>query len=154
MKAPIVDSLLDADTAIAIASAIRPVEITVRARDSMRERILRRVRRAAPLGTTTLRNEEGLWTKVIPGVRKKIVDDDPLTGTQTYFIEVSPGSEIPAHPHTLDEHCLVLEGEAWVNEHVLRRGDWHVAKAGSLHGVLSSRTGCLLLIRSECRSDP
>jgi quercetin dioxygenase-like cupin family protein len=154
MNAPIVDSLLDADTAIAMASSIQPVEITARARDSMRERILRRVTRPAPLGTTTLRSEEGLWTPLLPGVRKKIVDADPVTGTQTYFIEMSPGSEIPAHFHTRDEHCLMLEGEAWVDDHVLRRGDWHVAKAGSLHGVLSSRTGCLFLIRSESHHDP
>ena len=154
MNDPIVDSLLDADTAVTITLAIRSVEITARARDSMRERILRRVRRAAPPGTTTLRSGEGLWTQVIPGVRRKIVDDDQASGTRTYLIEMSPGSEIPAHPHALDEHCFVLEGEAWVDDHVLRRGDWHVAKAGSLHGVLSSRTGCLFLIRSESHYDP
>jgi quercetin dioxygenase-like cupin family protein len=153
MKAPIFNSLFDEDTANAIALAIQPMEITARARDSMRERILRRVRRPAPLGTTTLRSEEGLWTQLIPGVRKKIVDANPETGTQTYIIEMSPGSEIPAHPHTRDEHCLVLEGEASVDDHVLRRGDWHVAKAGSLHGVLSSRSGCRLLIRSESHYD-
>jgi quercetin dioxygenase-like cupin family protein len=154
MKTPIVDSLLDADTATAIASAVQPVELTARARDSMRERILRRVRRTAPVGTTTLRADEGPWTQFIPGVRRKIVNEDPVTGTQTYFIEMAPGSEIPAHPHTLDEHCLVLDGEAWIDDHVLRRGDWHVAKAGALHGVVSSRTGCLLLIRSEYHDEP
>jgi quercetin dioxygenase-like cupin family protein len=82
-------------------------------------------------------------------VRKKIVDENQARGTLTFVIDMAPGSEIPAHPHALDEHCLVVEGEAWVDDHVLRRGDWHVAKAGSMHGVLSSRTGCLLLIRSE-----
>jgi quercetin dioxygenase-like cupin family protein len=153
MSDPIMDSVLDADTAIAIASSIRPVEITARARDSMRERILRRVTRTAPVGTRTLRSDEGLWIQLVPGVRKKIVDADPVTGSQTYFIEMSSGSEIPAHFHTHDEHCLILEGEAWVDDHVLRRGDWHVAKAGTLHGVLSSRTGCLLLIRSESHHD-
>jgi quercetin dioxygenase-like cupin family protein len=151
MNVPLVDSLLDADTAVTITLAIKSVEITARARDSMRERILGRVRRAAPPGTTTLRSEEGLWTQVIPGVRKKILDDNQVGGSRTYLIEMSPGSEIPAHPHALDEHCLVLEGEAWVDDHVLRRGDWHVAKAGSIHGILSSRTGCLLLIQSESR---
>jgi len=149
MNVPIVDSSLDADTAVAMALAIQSVEITARARDSMRERILRRVTRAAPPGTTTLRSEEGLWTQVVPGVRKKIVDENQVRGTLTFVIDMAPGSEIPAHPHALDEHCLVVEGEAWVDDHVLRRGDWHVAKAGSTHGVLSSRTGCLLLIRSE-----
>jgi anti-sigma factor ChrR (cupin superfamily) len=153
MNEPIVDSLLDADTAIAIASSIQPVEITARARDSMRERILRRVTRPAPLGTTTLRSDEGLWTQLMPGVRKKIVDADPVTGTQIYFIEMSSGSEIPAHFHAGDEHCLMLEGEAWMDDHVLRRGDWHVAKAGTLHGALYSRTGCLFLIRSEAHHD-
>lgn len=149
MNVPMVDSSLDADTAVAMALAIQSVEITARARDSMRERILRRVTRAAPPGTTTLRSEEGLWTQVVPGVRKKIVDENQARGTLTFVIDMAPGSEIPAHPHALDEHCLVVEGEAWVDDHVLRRGDWHVAKAGSMHGVLSSRTGCLLLIRSE-----
>ena len=120
----------------------------------MRERILRRVQRVAPAGTSTLRAAHGPWTEFIPGVRMKIVDDDRQLGTQTYFIEMAPGTVIPAHPHTLDEHCLVIEGEAWIDDHLLSPGDWHVAKAGAIHSEVSSRTGCLLLIRSEAHTNP
>jgi quercetin dioxygenase-like cupin family protein len=146
---PIVDSLLDSDTAAALAAALQPVELTARARDSMRERIQRRAARPAPSGTNTLRAGEGSWTEFAPGVRMKILNEDPATGTQTYFIAMDPGSVVSAHPHTLDEHCLVVEGEAWVDDHLLRQGDWHVARAGAVHGQLTTRTGCLFLIRSE-----
>ena len=149
MKTPIVDSMLDAETAAALASAIQPMELTASSRDSMRERILRRAVRPAPGGTNTLRLDEGIWTKFTPGIRIKILNRDPATGTQTFLMAMEPGSVLPAHPHALDEHCLVVEGEAWIDDHVLRRGDWHVAHAGALHSEVSTRTGCLLLIRSE-----
>jgi quercetin dioxygenase-like cupin family protein len=64
------------------------------------------------------------------------------------------GAIVPEHPHTLEEQCLVLEGEVWVGDHLLRSGDWHVAQPGSHHGNFSTRTGCLLLIKSEVLSEP
>ncbi len=149
MTTPIADSLLDAETAAALAEAIQPVELTAEVRDSMRQRILRRVQRQAPGGTTTLRLEEGSWVEFEPGVRMKVMNQDAETGTQTYLVAMEPGSSVAAHPHTQDEHCFVVEGEAWLDDHLLRRGDWHVAKAGAIHSTISTRTGCLLLIRSE-----
>lgn len=152
MKTAMLDTPLDPDTAASIALDIRPVELTTRSRDSMRDRIVRRAAQSAPIGTTTLRDTEGVWIELTRGVRKKVMNEDPVSGTQTYLVSMTPGSKIPGHPHALDEHCFVVEGEAWIGDHLLRRGDWHVAKAGATHGELFSRTGCVLLIRSETHS--
>lgn len=152
MKSPALDSPLDADTIVAIATDIRPVELTARSRDSMRERILRRATRSAPEGTTTLRDTEGVWVELLPGVSRKILHIDHSTGTQTYLLAMEPGSQIPAHPHVLDEHCFVVHGEALVDDHLLRGGDWHVAKAGVINQEIFSPSGCLLLLRSELHS--
>ena len=154
MKPRLPDSVLDADTAAALEEAIRPEEVTTQTRDSMRERILRRVRTPPPEGTSTLRSSDGTWTDLSPGVRLRILDEDPVARTRTYLVSMESGATVTEHPHTQEEQCLVLEGEVWVGDHLLRSGDWHVAQPGSHHGNFATRTGCLLLIRSEVFPEP
>jgi quercetin dioxygenase-like cupin family protein len=142
-------SVLDADTAAALEEAIQPEELTTETRDSMRARIFRRVRTPPPDGTSTVRSTDGTWTDLSPGVRLRILDENPNSPTRTYLVSMESGAMVPEHPHGLEEQCLVLEGEVWVGDHLLRSGDWHVAQPGSHHGNFSTRTGCLLLIKSE-----
>jgi quercetin dioxygenase-like cupin family protein len=67
---------------------------------------------------------------------------------------MEPGSRVPVHSHTQEEHCLVLEGEVNIGEHVMRSGDWHIARTGSTHEDFWSKTGCLLFIRAEMAEHP
>ena len=117
----------------------------------MRTRILNRVKAAPPDGTTTVRAHEGVWQHYAPGVQIKILHQEPKLSSMTFLVRMAPGTVAPAHDHAQEEHCLVLDGEASMDEHTLRAGDWHVAMPGSTHHNFSSRTGCLLLIRGEMR---
>jgi quercetin dioxygenase-like cupin family protein len=143
------DSVLDVDIADALADGLAPVELGTAERDRMRTRILKRVAATPPSGTETVRAHEGVWRDLAPGVQIKVLHEDPLVNTMSYFVRMEPGAHAPVHTHTQEEHCLVLEGEVTIGEHVMRSGDWHVARPGSTHAHFWSKTGCLLFIRSE-----
>lgn len=103
---------------------------------------------APPDGTTTTRANEGIWQDYSPGVQIKILNQEPQLSSMTFLVRMAPGSVFPVHDHAQEEHCLVLEGETSIGEHILCAGDWHVALPGSTHRNSTSRTGCLLLVRA------
>lgn len=147
-KPPEIEPLTPEDEA-ALTSAVRPVELSARQRESMRERILRRVRAPAPADTFTVRSAEGEWTRTGPLSEIKIVRRDWKTNNQSMLVRMAAGAEVATHSHTQEEECVVLEGEVMIGEHVFRAGDVHVARPGATHVGLRTRTGCLLYIRSE-----
>lgn len=149
MKALDLNSPLDAETLAALVEAIRPVELGATERDRMRARILKRAAAPPPEGTITLRAEDGAWRDYSPGVTIKVLREEPQARRSTFLLCMAPGSHVPVHPHAEEEHCLVLEGEVFLGDHIFREGDWHVALPGSTHNEFFSKTGCLLLIRAE-----
>jgi quercetin dioxygenase-like cupin family protein len=145
------EDVLGPEVTEALADALRPAEVAAGERDLMRVRILTRVKAAPPDGTTTVRAHEGIWQDYSPGVQIKILHQEPKLSSMTFLVRMAPDSVVPLHDHAQEEHCLVLDGEASMGEHILHAGDWHVALPGSTHHNFSSRTGCLLLIRAEMR---
>jgi quercetin dioxygenase-like cupin family protein len=143
------DLLRDAEVTEALAQGLAPAELSAAQRDSMRARIRRRIDATAPPGTVTMRAQEGTWHDIAPGVARKLLREDRTAGRSTYLIRMAPGASAPSHSHRMEQHCLVLEGEVWMGEHVVRSGDWHVALPGSMHSNFSTKNRCLLLISSE-----
>jgi len=115
---------------------------------------LNSLKAAPPDGTTTTRAHEGIWQDYGPGVQIKILHQEPGLSSMTCLVRMAPNSVVPVHDHTQEEHCLVLEGEASMGEHILHAGDWHVARPGSTHHNFGSRTGCLLLVRADMTTVP
>jgi quercetin dioxygenase-like cupin family protein len=145
------DHVLGPEVTEALADALRPAELAAGERALMQARILSRVKAAPPDGTTTIRAHEGVWQDYAPGVQIKILHQEPKLSSMTFLVRMAPDSVVPLHDHAQEEHCLVLDGEASMGEHILYAGDWHMALPGSTHHDFSSRTGCLLLIRGEMR---
>jgi anti-sigma factor ChrR (cupin superfamily) len=101
-------------------------------------------------GLATVRaSDEGWETIAVPGVSVKPLFVDPTRRYVTMLVRMAPGSSYPSHEHAGSEECYVLEGELSVGDRVLRAGDYQVASEGSLHGVQSTREGCLLFIVSS-----
>lgn len=94
----------------------------------------------------TIRADEGVWKEVAPGITVKQLWSDPSSGRQAVLARCAPGAVFPGHAHGHDEECLVLEGEIRFGELLLRRGDFHLARAGSEHPSAVSATGCLLYL--------
>ena len=94
----------------------------------------------------TVRRDDGVWQSLAPDISMKILDSD--RSMQAYLLRLAPGACLPGHPHPDDEMCYVLEGEATLGDITVGPGDYHLARAGSAHGDVTTRAGCLLLIRS------
>lgn len=62
---------------------------------------------------------------------------------------LAPGSALPAHLHRRDEECLLLEGEMFVDDRLLRAGDYQVAPAGTVRSAISTDAGALLYLRGD-----
>ncbi len=66
---------------------------------------------------------------------------------------LAPGSGLPAHHHSQDEECLLLEGEMFVEDRLLRVGDYQLAPAGTWHRRVSSEGGALLYRHGDAELD-
>ena len=73
---------------------------------------------------------------------------------QTVLLRLQPNAVLHGHPHTLEEECLVLEGEISIGDHVIRQGDMHIAEPGCEHPDLTTTAGALLMVRSEIHAAP
>ncbi len=93
-----------------------------------------------------MRAGEGQWAEVMPGVQVKLLRNDGQT--QSMLARLGPGARVPVHSHSIDEECLVLEGEVFLNDNLLRHGDYQCALAGSRHYETYSDVGALMFVRN------
>jgi quercetin dioxygenase-like cupin family protein len=101
-----------------------------------------------PPGYFVQRRDEGVWTDLSPGVRKRLLFRDPVRQTQSFLVRMDAGATFAEHPHPSDEECYVIEGDLHTLGRVLRAGDYLRAPSGSTHDVTRTENGCLLLITS------
>lgn len=96
-----------------------------------------------------IRGAEVAFRPLIPGVAIKPLRVDRGGNTQTSLWRLDPGSAIPAHSHSAEEECMVLEGEILWGGSAYGPGDFLVARPGAHHEPFLSPRGALLMIRSE-----
>lgn len=119
----------------------------------------RRARRAArPAGAApdatadktgelvVLRGADAVWTRLAEGIETRTLFVDRRARRVTLLGRLAPGAVYPAHFHSDDEECLVLEGDLHVGELALLPGDYQRAPKGSWHGEQRTRAGCVCLI--------
>ena len=141
--------VLDEATVRAIGEGLAPAELPAHRRAAMRERVMTFANGAPPENTETIRGEDLPWHQVFPNVWAKVMKRDVANNLQIMLFRMEPGGVVPAHAHNLDEECLVLEGEVLVGSHPVRKGDMHIARAGAKHPALWTRTGAVVMVRSE-----
>ena len=61
---------------------------------------------------------------------------------------LEPGVSMPTHSHRLGEECMMLEGDMFLDDVLLRTGDFQWAPAGTRHDTLDSDSGCLVFIHA------
>jgi quercetin dioxygenase-like cupin family protein len=134
----------------AIGQAIKPIELSHERRVAMRERIVSRLGAPAPQGTYTVRARDTAgWVAVDDKVSIKVLRMDRPNNNQTVLIRMLPGGVIVPHRHNEEEECLVIEGEIEIGSHLVVAGDMHIASPGAQHAPITTRTGALLMVRSE-----
>ena len=124
-----------------IAQSIEPVAPPV----SIRAQILGTIRNV-PQNSMTLREEEGRWKPILPGVDMKRLSRDQKRGTVTVLLRFQPGSTLPEHDHHGNEQTYVIEGSCCIGSVGLAKGDFHQVDAGEHHGTVISKEGCTLLL--------
>ena len=121
---------------------------------SLRERLMQRVAQdasgsasepalpEASLNFVYIREDEGEWQDLGPGISAKFLYTDPETARHTAILRMAPGTYLPPHEHLAVEEFLVLQGDCHVApDCVLRAGDYFRAPAGSRHDLTYTEEG-------------
>ncbi|SJM95067.1 conserved hypothetical protein [Crenothrix polyspora] len=94
---------------------------------------------------TTVYNDEEGWQELHPGVfRKQLLTDGVFA---SYFYRLEAGAQCDSHLHTQDEECVMLSGEVFIGDLLLRENDYQFAPKGSIHDDTYTDVGALLYIR-------
>ncbi|MDP2832449.1 MAG: cupin domain-containing protein [Pseudomonadota bacterium] len=142
--------LLDESLCNALLQAQAPLLPPPERARALRDRVLGRLhasRPGNPLQHLTVHEGEGIWVPLMPGIDMKLLRED--ASTRSYLLRMAPGTRVSPHAHSLDEECMVLEGDVWLGEVHAHAGDYHLAHSGVPHGVVSSDGGCLLFLRGQ-----
>lgn len=98
----------------------------------------------------TRRAADAHWKPTaVEGVEIRVLHIDRANDSFSALVRMRAGASYPQHRHRGPEHCLVLKGTLRVGNEVLRVGDYHMAPAGSHHGVQETDDGCVLFITSS-----
>ncbi len=115
--------------------------------------LLRETPQAQPEGDApcTRRAAEAEWIDFAPGVMRRVMWRQGGAAAMLYRTE--PGVGLPRHGHGHDEECLMLDGELFLDEVLLRPLDYQLAPAGSEHGSLFTDTGTVLYAHGDVELD-
>ncbi|MDG4552999.1 MAG: cupin domain-containing protein [Candidatus Competibacter sp.] len=106
-----------------------------------------------PPATVTVREREGEWRTLTPGLEIKLLLVDRQAGFQSFLLRLAPGCQLPAHDHDALEECLLLEGDMLIGDRAYTAGDYHAALPGSRHDPISTRNGGVVFLRSQLRPE-
>ena len=95
----------------------------------------------------TARDNELPWLAHAPGIERRVLWQRGSESALLY--RVQPGIAVPHHGHGHDEECLLLEGDVFVDDVLLRRGEYQLAPAGTYHEGVSSDTGGILYAHGD-----
>jgi quercetin dioxygenase-like cupin family protein len=97
---------------------------------------------ATPSAATTARAAEASWLRVSEHIERRVLAQWGHEAALLYRVE--PGADVPHHGHGHDEECLLLAGELFLDDVLLREGEYQLAPAGTHHEDVSSDTGALV----------
>jgi quercetin dioxygenase-like cupin family protein len=97
----------------------------------------------APVSFPALHGEQG-WQDFCRGVRIKPLWDGGER--RSLLVRMRPGAWVGGHAHALEEECMMIDGEAFVGDTLLRRGEYQLAPAGSRHGAVTTDVGALFFV--------
>lgn len=69
--------------------------------------------------------------------------------TASFLMRLAPGARLSGHPHQFDEECLMLSGEAFFGDILLRAGEYQLAPRGLTHGEAYSESGALIYVHGD-----
>lgn len=88
------------------------------------------------------------WQDFAPGIRRRLLWSS-AEGEAAMLYDAAPGAAVPHHGHGHDEECLMVDGEVFLDDLLLRRGDWQLAPAGTAHRSVGTDTGALIFAHGD-----
>ena len=116
---------------------------------SVKSRLMARISPAEvnPPDMAILRGGTGKWRESgFPGIQFQLLHHDKQANLMTQLVRMSAGAIYPGHHHKMDEQCFVLEGSVRLDNMVLRTGDYGRASAQTDHHMMTTETGCTVLL--------
>ena len=86
------------------------------------------------------------WPGAHGKAEMKTLFDDGIT--LSMLVRMEAGASIDGHSHDAPEECLCVQGDVWLNDSLLKAGDYEVALPGTDHHRIKSDSGCLLFVRA------
>lgn len=151
------DTLSDADKAV-LAQAITEQRPSADRAEAINSRIMLAIKAegAAPTNESsmqvppriTLRVADRVWEKRRLGLEICVLHEDEHS--RAALVRMAPGAFLPAHRHDMDEESLILEGDAQIGDgEYLQAGDYHFARAGEEHPIITSPNGCIVYVHGD-----
>lgn len=90
--------------------------------------------------------KEPEWEEVAPGISCKILTRDTERNRVTMLVRLLPGVSYPPHVHAGVEELHLLSGELWIDDRLLRPGDYNYGEPGASDQRVHSETGCTCVL--------
>lgn len=133
-----------------MAEAVREAPLDPMAERFMKSRLMTRVRDLERGGvTSTVRPDQGEWEKFSPRIKMKVLRREADGSSMSYLLKLEPGAFLVPHKHSIDEECVVLEGEVTIGSELVGPGSYHLAPRGMVHQPIRSEHGAILFIRGK-----
>jgi quercetin dioxygenase-like cupin family protein len=98
-------------------------------------------------GTLISREAPGQWEDYAPLIKRRLLWQEGPLAAMLWLAE--PGASVPQHRHGHDEECLMLRGDLFQDDCLLREGDYQLAPSGSSHQSVSTDTGALIFAHGD-----
>jgi quercetin dioxygenase-like cupin family protein len=96
---------------------------------------------------TVYADSKNPWQEIMPGVWKKpLWQEGPR---ESCFYRLEADTRCPEHLHQIEEECMMLEGDLFIDDLLLRAGDYQLAPAGSVHRDVYTDVGATLFVRGS-----
>jgi hypothetical protein len=101
----------------------------------------------APTPAGTTHERDAVWEDYAPGIRRRVLWQQG--GACAYLARAVEGALVPSHGHHHDEESLMLEGDLFLGDILIREGDFQLAPAGRVHGTVQAGSDCVVYIRGD-----
>jgi anti-sigma factor ChrR (cupin superfamily) len=91
------------------------------------------------------------WEQVAPGIECKLLATDTERHRVSMLVRLAPGASYPAHTHAGVEELHLLDGELWIDEKKLVRGDYNYGAPGAADNRVWSETGCTCVLLTSIK---
>ncbi len=87
------------------------------------------------------------WDDFCPGVRIRELGNGGER--RSVLVRMHAGASVNGHGHALEEECMMLAGEAFIGDTLLRSGEYQLAPRGSRHGAVSTDVGAVFFVNGS-----